>query len=76
MSLSSTTNFMNTTSTPEELKAFYQAFLKSIVKDALEAAREQELAPEVALEHILECIGEDASIELEEALASNTEASV
>lgn len=45
----------------------YQKFLDSVVKDAFASAREMGISPSEALQHIMECIHEDAAEKLDQA---------
>lgn len=56
-----------------EINVDYAKFLDHLVKEALQASREMEISPEEALNNILECIGEDASINLESALVASNQ---
>lgn len=44
---------------PEEIA--YESFLRTIVSDAIDNSKEMDIHPRDALEHIIECIHEDAA---------------
>ena len=51
----------------------YESFLRTIVSDAIDNSKEMHIDPQDALEHIMECIHEDAAEILDGKLGELTD---